>query len=288
MSLLRFVPIIAVAFGSLLSTGCRNRAADKLNKPVLTVSIEPQRWMLERIVGDKMAVSSLLARGGNPENYEPAFSHLASLEQSEAYFCVGNSGFEEAILQKVRANNPSLPIIVTSDSIALIHDEHAGHNHGVDPHVWSSAKNARTMAENMYREVIKIDPRNKDTYTKNLINLLQSIDSVNSVCDSILTPAKGSSFLVWHPSLSYFARDYGLNQVTLGAEGKELSVKDTQNLINQVDSLGAKVFLVQKDFDNTRADAITAGRLKVATIDPLNYDWASELVHTAKSIAEGK
>ena len=35
---------------------------------------------------------------------------------------------------------------------------------------------------------------------------------------------KGGSFVVWHPSLSYFARDYGLEQISLEYDGKEVPV----------------------------------------------------------------
>lgn len=259
------------------------------SKPVITVSIEPQRWLLERIVGDKMEVRTLLSTGGNPESYEPAFSHMATLEESTCYMQVGNLGFEAAIIDKVRANNPRLRIVTTSDSITYITGgHHNGHSNGIDPHVWSSASNARIMAENMLRTVKEIDPANADAYTANFIALTARIDSVDSVCRTILTPLQGSAFMVWHPSLSYFARDYGLTQIAVGSEGKEQSVADTRAIIDRMDRSQASVFLVQKDFDTSRASVVAsdnAAAMRISTINPLNYDWDSELLHTARAIA---
>lgn len=270
-----------------MSGSCVNNAGTD-TKPVITVSIEPQRWLLEQIVGDNMEIRTLLASGGNPESYEPAFSHLASLEESACYMQVGGLGFESAIVDKVRANNPNLPIVTVSDSIEYIVSLDHGHDHGIDPHVWSSARNARIMAENMLREVVKLDPKHEGQYTQRFIRLTQRIDSVDSVCVSLLTPMNGASFMVWHPSLSYFARDYGLQQVTVGAEGKEHSVTDTKHILEHIEDENVVVFFVQKDFDTSRAEVMAkdAGNVKVVTINPLNYEWDTELINTARAIAQ--
>ncbi len=200
---------------------------------MITVSIEPQRWLLEQIVGDRMEVRTLLSAGGDPESYEPAFSHLATLEESRCYMCVGNLGFEAAVIDKIRANNPDLKIVNVSDSIEYIVSAECGHDHGIDPHVWSSAANARIMAENMLRNVSELDPEHSDEYYSNFIAHIATIPSVDSVCRDLLAPLKGGAFVVWHPSLSYFARDYGLQQIAVGAEGKEPSVGEMQEMIDR-------------------------------------------------------
>lgn len=275
----QFLTILIILFGLV---GCRKDAVT--DKPIVTVSIDPQRWVADRLVGDKMEVRSLLGRGANPESYEPAFSHLASLERSRVYMTVGNLGFEDAILRKVSVNNPDLRIVCISDSIELLHATHGDHDHGADPHVWSSAVNMRVMARNMLRILCETDPKNADTYKRNFERLTAHIDSVNFACDSILAPVRGATFLVWHPSLSYFARDYGLTQLSVGAEGKEHSVSETKDLLERVKDTGADVFLIQKDFDSSQAKTL-ARELRTVVIDPMNYEWDTEMLHTARSIA---
>ncbi len=267
---------------------CRDSKDRYAELPVITVSIEPQRWLLEHIVGDHMQVRTLLDKGGNPESYEPTFSNMAELERSVCFMPVGHLPFESAIIDKLQTNNPDLRVVDISDSITLISDSHHGHDHGVDPHIWSSAVNAGIIARNMLRAVKSIDPDNADEYDKNCSRLIQHIDSVNAVCDSLLAPVRGSSFVVWHPSLSYFARDYGLHQISVGAEGKEHSISDTRRVIDNVVPENTRVFLVQKDFDATRADVISrhGNKIPVVTINPLNYDWDEELLHTAGAIAQ--
>ncbi len=87
--------------------GCRK---DPAPGQTLTVSIEPQRWLLEQIVGDHFDVRALLGKGANPESYDPTFNDLASLESSRAYLTIGNLAFEDALTEKLRANNPNLQI----------------------------------------------------------------------------------------------------------------------------------------------------------------------------------
>jgi len=277
--------ILLVAAAALGSGSCKHSSAPE-EKPIITVSIEPQRWLLERIVGDRMNVRTLMARGGNPESYEPTFSHLAELERSRCYMKVGNLGFETAMVEKIKSELPELKIVDTSDSIELITDAH-GHDHGIDPHVWSSATNARIMARNMLDAVTDIDPEGTPVYRANYRRLTAAIDSVDSICANMLLPMKGNAFLVWHPSLSYFARDYGLHQISVGAEGKEHSVSDTRDVVDYLKADSAVVFLIQKDFDTAKAGTIAkdyAG-IRISSINPLNYEWDTELLQTAGAIA---
>lgn len=279
------LPILIFAAATLGFGSCKYSSVTA-EKPIITVSIEPQRWLLEKIVGDRMDVRTLMARGGNPESYEPAFSHLAELERSSCYMRVGNLGFETAIIDKIKASMPALPIVSTSDSIALIADDH-GHDHGIDPHVWSSATNARIMAANMLRTVTDMDSEGMEYYENNYRNLVALIDSVDSVCAQTLRPMAGKTFLVWHPSLSYFARDYNLHQLSVGTEGKEHSVSDTRDVLDMLGNDSVAVFLIQQDFDTARADAIVKdnGLMRVVSINPLNYEWDKELLTTAAAIA---
>lgn len=266
----------------MLIGGCNN--TDSRPKPTITVSIEPQRWLLERIVGDRMEVNTLIANGANPESYEPSFAHLANLERSVCFMQIGNLAFETSLTDKISANNPGLKIVDTSAGIRLITGDH-GHDHGIDPHVWNSARNARIIARNMLNAIIDIDPEGADSYRSNFSRLCASIDSVDSICSTLLAPHGSASFMVVHPSLSYFARDYGLHQLPVGTEGKEHSVADARRALDEANEHNARVFLVDKDFNEANAAVIAGSGIKTATINPLNYEWDTELTQTARAIA---
>lgn len=48
---------------------------------------------------------------------------------------------------------------------------------------------------------------------KNLCNQIEHTDSL--ICHMLSAPNADRAFMIYHPALSYFARDYGLHQILL-------------------------------------------------------------------------
>ena len=264
------------------------------NEKVLVVSIQPQKYLLQQIVGNKYNVKSLLTQKGNPETYEPSASNLVSIENSDAYFKIGNIGFELAVSPSIASLNPDLKIYDTSKGVDMIVGSHCTggyHDHNkrvidVDPHIWSSAVNSKVIAKNMYDAMLEIDEKNAKYYTKNFNKLIERLDSIDTAIREILPQDGSRSFLVWHPSLSYFARDYNLHQVSLEAIGKESSVKNFKERLDFAKSDSIHIFLYQKEFDSRQADIILKDMdVRKFEINPMNYDFGEELINTAYAIA---
>ena len=255
-------------------TGCNQR---KCTKPLVTVSLQPQKYMLEQITGDTYDVRCLLSNGGNPETYDPSFTNLMNTENSVAYLRMGNIGFEDAIVDKIHESNQSLPIVNTSEGITPVTCTH-GHDQ-TDPHTWTSLRNARIIASNMCRAMSKIDPDNAKLFETNAKRFIARIDSLDSVATAHLAPHAGEAFAVWHPSLSYFARDYGLRQIAVGGhEHKESSIPALKNHVDEAHQSGARLFFIHKELDGRNADAV-ADRIGARRVDinPLSYDWLGQM-----------
>ena len=91
---------------------------------------------------------------------------------------------------------------------------------------------------------------------------------------------------MWHPSLSYFARDYGLRQVSLEYEGKEVPIDKLKQNIDMARESKAHVLFVQREFDSRQAEAIGEELgVKMVKINPMSYDWEAELENIADAIA---
>jgi len=263
-----------------LLSGCAQRTTDNTSRTI-TVSIEPQRYLLEQIAGDRWSVSTLLDRGSDPENFDPPMSALQRLHDSGIYFTTGHIPFEDIVLQRIATD--SMTVIDTSDGIEPIRGTHSGSDS--DPHVWSSVKNARIISRNMLQALVKLDPAGKEYYTANFNRLATTLDSLDTVITQRLEKHSGTAFLVWHPSLSYFARDYHLMQIALGMEHKEISAESLKLKIDTAQAHRASIFFVQPDMDNSRAESIShqAGS-KTVTINPLSYDWPGEMMKIAEAL----
>ena len=198
-----YILIFALAF---VASSCKRETSN--TKPTITVSLEPQKFFLDKIVGDSIEVVCLLQNGANPENYEPSVNDLMAIENSVAYIKMGNVGFEQVLIEKI-SQNKSIPIYNCSKDITLImgtHDccEHHNHEHGdecseeqhhhessADPHTWTSIKNAKIIARNMLDVVVKVDSANANFYTSNYNNLISALDSLDNYATTQLASHKG-------------------------------------------------------------------------------------------------
>lgn len=280
---LRLFLALAVLTVSVCFIACGARGG--ADKPVVTVSLQPQKYMLEKIVGDAYNVRCLLSNGGNPESYDPSFANLLNTEKSVAFLRMGNIGFEEAIVDKVHESNPSLPIYDTSRGIVPVVGTH-GHD-AADPHVWTSVRNVKVIARNMCEAMSEVDPSNAGRFRANLEAFEAELDELDARISAELAPLRGSAFLVWHPSLSYFARDYGLRQIVVGgAEHKEMSLPDLRRSVDEAVASGAEVLFVQKETDGRHAEAIGADLpVRHVEINPLSEDWPAQMLLIANSLA---
>ena len=228
--------LIFYALAVLTACSGSHKASD--DRPTVTVSIAPQAWLLEAIAGDSVNINILLGSGANPETYEPSINTIKTASQSDAMMLSGALGFETQLAERLSSNNPQLAIVDTSKGIEPIygthsHGDHTHANDIPDPHTWTSVRNARTIACNMLATLIKIDPDNQSYYTARAERLDHRLDSIDRTIKSRLDSIPVKSFLVWHPSLSYYARDYGLEQISIGSEGRETSpqIQMTQTLL---------------------------------------------------------
>ena len=102
-----------------MALGCRSKNQDE--RPVIAVSIEPQRQMLEQLAGDKFRIVTLMPNGENPETYEPSSARRMDLGDAKAYFITGNLLFEENLRMSERDTSKFYD---TSDGIDLLYGTH--------------------------------------------------------------------------------------------------------------------------------------------------------------------
>ena len=87
--------------------------------------------------------------------------------------------------------------------------------------------------------------------------------------------------MIYHPALSYFARDYGLHQISIEEGGKEPSPAHLKALIDLCQAEDVRVIFVQPEFDKRNAETIAQQTgTKVIPINPLSYDWEEEMLDT--------
>lgn len=272
-----------------LLTACTGKQHNR-GERVITVTIEPIRYFTEQIAGDKFKVVSMVPGGNSPETYDPTPQQLVHLSGSEAYFRIGYIGFEQTWMQRLTENAPKMKVFNLSQDISLIKEEghrHGDHFHdgGVEPHIWNSPTNARIIAQHIYQALCQLDPENEDFYARNLDKVNREIEETDNEIRTLLNKPHDKTFLIYHPALSYYARDYGLHQISIEENGKEPSATHLKRLVDLCKQEDIRVVFVQQEFD-TRNAALIAKETgtQPVSINPLNYEWKKELIQTTKAL----
>lgn len=302
---------ICCLFLALPLTSCKSGKKEvSSEKPTVSVTIEPFRNFVEQIAGDKLNVNVMVPTGSNPETYEPTPQQMVKLSNSTLYFKVGRIGFEETWMKKLTDNAPDMKVIDTSKGITPA--KTAGGI--IDPHTWMSCQSARIIADNICQALCEWMPKDSAYFTT---RCQQFKDHVVARVEQEMTPylrkAKeareqllkestkkttkaskstnnrdaGFPFVVYHPALTYFAKDYGFEQLPIEEEGREPSIAQIQALINRTRREEIKTVFIQKEFANRNTQTfIDVTGSHAIEINPLAYDWTTEMVSIAKKFAE--
>lgn len=258
----------------MLSVSCTTADGDK--RPSLAVTIEPYRFIVEAVAGNGWQVHSVVPSGASPETFDPSPAHIMRLSGSKVYFLVGGIGFEKRWCEKIAEVCPSLILSDTSEGITRDED---------DPHLWTSPGNCIVIAENVCRELCRIDSANSTHYKERLRGLVEVFASTDSLIAAKLDSCENRAFMIFHPSLTYFSKRYNLKQVVIEEHGKEPSAAHLKEIIDEARLLGVRKILLQSEFDKRHAESIAEEiGAEIITINPLSYDWREEMLRTAENI----
>ena len=258
--------------------------ASRTEKPAVTVTvtISPYKYFVDQIAKGKVDVNVMVSNGNNPETYEPYAQQMMELSKSALYLKVGSIGFEQTWMKKLQDNAPDMKVIDTS--VGIKPAKTPGGN--IDPHVWMSCSNARIIASNILKALCQLEQKNKTFFEKNYQSLLSIIDKRDSTINESFKkdPDLVRKFVIYHPILTYFARDYQLEQLAIEEEGREPSASQLKSLIERK----IKFCLIQAEFANRNTTTfINESHTKPMNINPLQDDWNRAMQEAALAV-QGK
>lgn len=284
--------IIWLAFVVCILSGCSPVA--KTNKNTVFVTIEPLRYLTEQVAGPDWTVVTMVPEGSSPETYDPTPVQLVQLSGSQAYFAVGYLGFELHWLDNIKENAANVTFYNTGEGVELIEGHHHHHDgdgdddedeEGVDPHIWTTPKNALQMARNICSAFCQMDPEHAEDYQHNLMELektiMQTDSAIRQQCAQGIQPA----FAIYHPSLTYFARDYGIRQISIEEGGKEPSPSQLESLVKQCRENEVRTIFIQTEFNIQNAETLAKEiGAQLVPINPLSYDWNNQMLKIIESL----
>jgi zinc transport system substrate-binding protein len=236
----------------------------------VSVTIPPQKGIVEAIGGNKVKVTVMVPPGNSPATYAPTFSQLKKVKNSQIYFSVGVP-FDKTYLSKIKEINPSIKIISFARYIKKDSD---------NPHIWLSPALLMIEAKTVLDALIKYDPQNKNYFLKNYALLINKLAKLEVKGQKTI---KQKAFITFHPSFYYFAKDFHIKEIALQKEGKAPSFSYLAKIINAAERENVKTVVISPEFPEKYAKLVAQKiGAKVYIISPLN----SNPLNTINSLIE--
>lgn len=259
---------------TILLCGCNSHQTEE-SKKTIYVTIAPLRSIVQEIVSDDYDVKVLVPNGASPETFEPTVKQLMELNDAEFVYTTGLINFERTLTSSVKHSER---VIDLSHGIELMEGccshGHHHHSHGVDPHIWTSFRTLRTMVENI-TSTLHPDSTKYHIASKELIDNLNLSDKE---CSEKISSCGVDAIMIYHPALTYYARDYNLEQIAIEHDGKEPSPRQLTALVDKAKQHNIKEILIQPQYNKEKLQSLaTECGTEIVEIDPLSEDIITEI-----------
>ncbi len=271
-----------------LLASCGTPAQQESSKQVVLVSILPQTTFVNKIAGDDFKISLLIPHGANPTTYSLLPAQMAEIASAKVWLRMGHVGFERSWADKIREVNGLMEEVDLSEGLDLMGGRIVdGRLTAVDPHTWLSPVAVKVMAGSILDRLTQLNPAASQQYKEGYSDFVKEIEETDAILRSLLAPHAGKKFISFHPSLSYFARDYGLIQLSIQQGGREPSPSHIAELIDIARAENIRTIYIQSEFDReqVRMLAQEIGG-DIVQVWPLNPDWSSNLIDLARVLSE--
>lgn len=243
--------------------------------------------------------------------------HTAALKPSDAKVLaeadvvvwVGD-GIETVLAKPIRNSGPRTTVVTLSRDagISLLRnregglweehvEDHAGkhgkasgkrivrsHDHGSRPahveenqHIWLDPANARQIVRHVAEVLARTDPANAVRYRSNASAEENRLADLDRELASLLLPAQGVPFIVFHDAFPYFESRYGLNAVgsiTVSPEQKSGPRRMTE-IRNKLTATRSICVFGEPQYDPSLLRSLIEGTsARLETLDPIGIDLA--------------
>ncbi|MEW4355034.1 metal ABC transporter substrate-binding protein [Streptococcus pneumoniae] len=209
--------ILALAFLAILGlTACStsSKKADNGKLQVVTTN-SILADITKNIAGDKIDLHSIVPVGQDPHEYEPLPEDVKKISKADLIFynginleTGGNAWFTKLVKNANKVENKDY--FAVSDGVEVIYLEGEDEKGKEDPHAWLNLENGMIYAQNIAKQLIAKDPKNKETYEKNLATYLEKLSTLDKEAKEKFNniPAEKKMIVTSEGCFKYFSKAY--------------------------------------------------------------------------------
>lgn len=272
------IRLILTSILALAMLSCNREKTGSADSDTIYVTITPLRSIVEEITCGDFSVEVLVPKGASPETFEPTPRHLTLLNNAQLLFKVGLIDFEHSLTQNI---GNSTEVVDLSQGITPMEGScshhHCQHHHGIDPHIWTAPRSLRTMAQNIRNAVMEIYP-DSTKYDRAAEQLIERIEMLDAHCAERIAAAEVKAMMIYHPAYTYYAQDYGIEQIAIEQDGKEPTPKQLITLLEDIKSKNISTIFYQPQYSEDKLRSIAdQANVDIVVSDPLSEDIMAEI-----------
>ncbi len=249
---------VVLVFISQRNTDLKEQASS-VEKIKIVATLFPQYDFAKQVAKERAIVALLLPPGVESHTYEPSPSDIEKIIDADMFIYTGK--YMEQWAGKIIAGikNKDLIVVDVSENIDLskpgedeilheseakqmeehdVEEEHEGHSHLFDPHIWTDPNNAMIMTENILSALCAADPKNADFYKDNAEvykNKLAKLDK--DFKDAVASGKRKEVVFGGRNAFHYFVKRYGLKCIAANdscSTEAEASVRKVAELMDKI------------------------------------------------------
>ncbi len=194
-------------------------------------------------------------------DYQLTTANMKTLELADA-FIINGAGLED-YLETIARDLPNLQIIEAAEGIALT-DE--------NPHVWVSISLMMQQVENITREIIELDPANRESFVKNAEDYLARLETLRQKMHTSIDPLPQRKIITVHEAFPYFASEFSLEiaGVIEREPDSEPSAAEMAATIDLIKAQKVSAVFAEPQYPKATAELIAAeAGARFYTLDPV-------------------
>ncbi|MEQ1710652.1 MAG: zinc ABC transporter substrate-binding protein [Hyphomicrobium sp.] len=257
---------------------------------------KPIHSLVAAVMGSTGSPKLLVDGNASPHTYAMKPSDAKAVHQSKVLFRV-SEGLEPFTGKLVKSLPRSVIVVSLQDApgITLLdrrkggafethahatskkghaHDDHDDEHDaqaGTDPHVWLDPANARAMVDHIAATLATANPADAAAYKANADTVKSGIAALADELTRDLAPLAGRPFVMFHDSMQYFERRFGLasaGTITVSPEVQP-SAKRLNAIRAKIGQLAAVCVFAEPQFKSKLVETVVEGTsAKTGTLDP--------------------
>ncbi len=255
--------------------------------PKVVVTIKPVHALAAQVMDGLDEPVLLVGGASSPHTFSLRPSDARALRDARLFIRVSESvepftarligALPRSVQVITLAEAPGLRLLPrrrseTFESHRRAADGHAhDHDGDWDGHVWLDPENAKAMVRAIAAAVIAVSPEDAPRINANAETAIRRLDALERELTRVLAPIMDRPFVVFHDSLQYFERRFGLSAaaaISVSPEARP-SVRRLRAVRSELLSLDAACVFKEPAFSDKVVDAVIEGtNAKVGTLDP--------------------